>query len=164
MKLLTLALASTVSGAATIFKGRGYGTYYYDIKKVQACGTDFSNQNKGYVECSFTQPLSLNQMNTNYVVAMSNTQLKGNLDKYCGKRVVVTVNGKKSPLPLFIGDGCERCAGGKPNGPWNPIGAPGLDFSYSVLSELSPQACFAGHIDLSWEIVDETLYHFNTTL
>lgn len=72
------------------------------------------------------------------------------------------MNGKTSNLPLFIGDGCERCGNGVPNGGWNSVGAPGLDFSYSVLSELSAEACAAGHIDLSWEIVDEVLYKFNT--
>ncbi|KAK2616969.1 hypothetical protein QQS21_000058 [Conoideocrella luteorostrata] len=117
--------------------------------------------NKGYVQCSFSKSLSLNLINSNYVVAMSHTALTGNLDKYCATRVVVTIR-KKFDMPFFICDGCERCGKGKPDGKWNAAGAPGLDFSYSALSEFSPQACFAGHIDFSWEVVDDTLYHLST--
>ncbi|OBT60042.1 hypothetical protein VE03_10547, partial [Pseudogymnoascus sp. 23342-1-I1] len=45
---------------------------------------------------------------------------------------------------------------------WEAAGAPGLDFSYSVLNELSGSACADGHIDITWDIVDETLYNFDT--
>lgn len=155
--------AAAANAQATITSGAGFGTYYYDIEQIQACGANFLNQNQGYVQCSYIKPLSLKAMNTNYVVAMNHTELTGNLDKYCGKRVIVSVNGVKSDLPLFIGDGCERCGTGLvDNFTWNSNGAPGLDFSYSVLGELSPQACFAGHIDLTWEIVDDDLYRFET--
>jgi hypothetical protein len=105
----------------------------------------------------------LDQMDTNYVVAMNHTQLIGDIALYCGKRVIVSVNGVASDLPLFIGDGCERCGTGSANSDsWDPTAAPGLDFSYSVLSELSSNACSDGHIDITWEIVDETLYDFDT--
>lgn len=161
MKFL-LATFAAAAAADPIYNGTGFGTYYYDIKQTKACGADFSLQNQGYVECSHIKPLSLNDMNTNYVVAMNHTLLKDNLSTYCGKRVVVTVNGVKSDLPLFIGDGCERCGTGNEDGPWNPAGAPGLDFSYEVLSGLSASACDAGHIDISWEVVDEVLYDFET--
>jgi len=108
--------------------------------------------------------LSLDQVNSNYVVAMNHTQLVGDMAKYCGKRVIVSVNGVPSSLPLFIGDGCARCAGGSySSDSWNPVGAPGLDFSYTVLNELSSNACNDGHIDITWEIVDETLFTFDTT-
>ena len=162
MQIISTLFPALAAAQATIFSGTGYGTYYYDIEQVQACGADFSLQNMGDVECSFSTALTLDQINSNYVVAMNHTQLKGDLATYCGKKVVVTVNGVKSDLPLFIGDGCERCGDGNPDGPWNPSGAPGLDFSYSVLSELSSSACSAGHIDLSWDILDEELYHFDT--
>ena len=158
-----LLLTACANAQDTIYSGAGFGTYYYDIEEVEACGTDFEFQNEGYVECSQFTALSLDQMNTNYVVAMNHTQLVGDMALYCGKRVIVSVNGVASDLPLFIGDGCERCGtGSADNGVWNPSGAPGLDFSYSVLSELSSSACSAGHIDITWEIVDETLYDFDT--
>jgi hypothetical protein len=148
----------------TIYSGAGFGTYYYDVEQVQACGTDFSNQNLGAVECSLSTAVSLDDLNSNYVVAMNHSQLVTDMALYCGKRVIVSVNGVPSDLPLFIGDGCERCGTGSSSSTtWNANGAPGLDFSYSVLSELSSEACDAGHIDISWEIVDETLHTFDTT-
>ncbi|KAK8926931.1 hypothetical protein VCV18_003397 [Metarhizium anisopliae] len=159
---LSLLFATTVSAAALISSGRGYGTYYYDVEQLQACNSDFHKDNQGPVMCSYHDYLPLTAVSSNYLVAMNNTQLRGHLDQYCGKRVVVTVNGVRSPLPFFIGDGCERCGIGHPDGGWNSEGAPGLDFSYTGLSELGPQACAAGHIDLSWEIMDENLYHFKT--
>ncbi|KAL7929771.1 hypothetical protein V8C35DRAFT_324903 [Trichoderma chlorosporum] len=167
MKTQTLAsiglFAASAFAQAVIDSGTGFGTYYYDIEQVDACFTDFSAQNTGPVECNFFTALSLDQINSNNLVAMNHTQIAGNLAEYCGKRVVVTVNGVQSDLPLFIGDGCERCGtGSKTSTVWNPNGAPGLDFSYSVLSELNSNACSTGHIDISWEILNETLYDFDT--
>lgn len=74
----------------------------------------------------------------------------------------MTINGQASDLPLFIGDGCERCATGASDADsWNPNGAPGLDFSYSVLDQLSNgQACQDGYADISWQITDETIHQF----
>lgn len=163
----TAAAGLFALGAAadsTIASGEGFGTYYYDIKEVDACGTSFSSQNQGGVMCSSETLLSLDKMNSNYVVAMNNSQIRSDPSKYCGKKVVVTVNGKKSDMPLFIGDGCQRCADGSAGSDtWNAQGAPGLDFSYSVLNELTGgSACDDGHAAISWEILDETIYDFAT--
>ena len=144
------------------YSGTGFGTYYYDVKQTSVCGADFSLQNQGFVECNQVTGLSLDQINSNYLVAMNRTQLVEDLGGYCGRRVIVSVNGVQSNLPLFVGDGCERCGTGSSDDIWNPDGAPGLDFSYSVLSELDASACQTGHVDISWEIVDETLYNFDT--
>lgn len=158
-----MALGHSVLAQEVLNSGTGFGTYYYDVQETQACGTDFEYQNEGYVECSYYTALSLDQMNTDYVVAMNHSLLVEDLGYYCGKKVVVTVNGVQSDLPLFIGDGCQRCGTGSANSDvWNPNGAPGLDFSYTVLNQLSSSACAAGHIDISWEIVNETLYDFDT--
>lgn len=156
-----LALAATATAQNTILSAKGFGTYYYDIKQTKACGADFSNQNKGSVMCSWIEGKTLEQINSNNLVAMSNAPLKtaDGRSKYCGKKVVVTVNGKKSNIPFFIGDGCERCAHGS-NSTWDPNGAQGLDFSYSQLSALSSEACAKGHVSISYDIVDETLYKF----
>lgn len=156
-----LLLASTAS-ASTVFKGEGFGTYYYDMEQVQTCGTDFEYQNMGVVRCSPQVGQTLDAINSNYIVAMNNTQLGEDLDKYCGKKVVVTIDGKTSDLPLFIGDGCQRCGTGSPDSTtWEATGAPGLDFSYSVLNELSGgAACNDGHAAISWEITDETIHEF----
>lgn len=155
--------AASAAAQTVLNSGSGFGTLYYDISDVNGCQDDFSLQNEGFVECNFFTGLSLDEMNTDYVVAMNHTLLAGNLAKYCGKKVIVTSNGVQSDLPLFIGDGCARCAGGpSTNTVWNPNGAPGLDFSYTVAQELNSNACFAGHFPLTWEIVDETLYNFDT--
>jgi hypothetical protein len=92
---------------------------------------------------------------------MNYSQLVGNMAKYCGKRVIVSVNGVSSSLPLFIGDGCKRCSTSS-SSIWDPNGALGLDFSYSALSDLSANACTDSHISISWNIIDETLYDFHT--
>jgi hypothetical protein len=156
-----LLLATKASAQSTIFSGSGFGTYYYDMEQVKACGTDFEYQNMGVVECSPQVGLTLDDINSNYIVAMNNTQLSEDMSKYCGKKVIVSVNGQPSDLPLFIGDGCQRCGtGSSSDDTWNAQGAPGLDFSYSVLSELSGDACTDGHAAITWEIVDETIYQF----
>lgn len=158
-----LLFSSRAYAQQSLNEGSGFGTYYYDVEDVETCGTSFAAQNQGGVMCSHITSLPLTEMNTNYVVAMNNTLLGGDMAKYCGKKVVVSVNGVASDLPLFIGDGCERCGtGSSTSDTWEATGAPGLDFSYSVLNELSSSACADGHIDISWEIVDETLYNFDT--
>jgi hypothetical protein len=162
--LSAIGLFAASAVAQTVLNsGSGFGTLYYDVIDVDGCQDNFANQNLGFVECNFFTGLSLDEMNTDYVVAMNHTLLAGDLATYCGKRVIVTTNGVQSDLPLFIGDGCARCAGGpSTNTVWNPDGAPGLDFSYTVAQELNSNACFNGHFDLTWEIVDETLYNFDT--
>lgn len=151
------------SAHESIFSGTGFGTYYYDVKQVEACHTSFAAPNAGALECEPETLLSLDHVGSNYVVAMNHSQLVLDMAKYCGKRVAVTVNGKQSDLPLFIGDGCLRCAGGSASSDvWNWDGAPGLDFSYSVLEELSGgAACTDGHVPISWEILDDTVYRFS---
>lgn len=151
-----------VTASSVISSGEGFGTYYYDIDQVDACGTTFKSQNKGGVTCSSDTLLSLDEIDSNYVVAMNNSQLRADPPMYCGRKVVVTINGQKSDLPLFIGDGCERCAGGTSGDTWNAASAPGLDFSYSVLDKLSEgNACSDGHIAISWEILDKLVYNFD---
>lgn len=112
--------------------------------------------------CSSETLLSLDQMDTNYVVAMNNTQLGADPSKYCGKKVIVSVNGQQSGLQLFIGDGCQRCGNGSSTSDtWNAEGAPVLDFSFSALNLLSSgSSCHDGHISISWEIVNETIHKF----
>lgn len=160
-----LLMVLGVYGQNTIYTGSGFGTYYYDVQQIDACGTSFEYQNMGGVHCSLETTLSLTQINSNYLVAMNNTQLSSDMPLYCGKKVIVSINGQPSDLPLFIGDGCERCGTGSATATsWDSLGAPGLDFSYEVLNELSRgAACADGHINISWEIVDETLYDFDST-
>jgi hypothetical protein len=81
--------------------------------------------------------------------------------KYCRKRVIVSVNRVPSSLLFFIGDGCKHCSTGS-SSKWDLNGAPGLDFSYSALSDLSLNVCTDSHISISWKIINETLYDFYT--
>ena len=159
----SLLLALRSYAQSIIYSGTGFGTYYYNVEQVKACGSSFADQNKGPVECSLITPLSLEQINSNYLVAMNHSQLVGDMATYCGRRVIVSVNGVPSGLSLYIGDGCQRCGTGSASSDvWNANAAPGLDFSYSVLSMLSSSACTNGHVSISWEIVNETLYDFDT--
>src|SRR5882757_6005375 len=88
-----LLFASSALAQSTLYSGQGFGTYYYDVEQVQACSNDFGPQNEGPVECSMSTALSLDQINSNYIVAMNHTQLVGDIGTFCGKRVIVSVNG-----------------------------------------------------------------------
>ncbi|KAK1249598.1 hypothetical protein MKX08_009601 [Trichoderma sp. CBMAI-0020] len=158
----SLGLFAKLAASSVIYSGNGYGTYYYDIQHPQSCGQDLSVANTGNVECSQFIALNLNEINSNNLVAMNHSLIASNLAQYCGRQVVVSVNGVASSTPFFIGDGCERCGTGSSTGPWNPSGAPGLDFSFSALSALNGQACNQGHIDISWQVLDTTLYNFDS--
>ncbi|KAJ5507029.1 hypothetical protein N7527_009172 [Penicillium freii] len=72
---VSLLFTVGTSARSIIHSGQGFGTYYYDIGQVDHCGTTFEYQNKGGVMCNSAALLSLDQMNTKYVVAMNNTQL-----------------------------------------------------------------------------------------
>lgn len=153
----------SASAQSIISSGDGFGTYYYDIGQVDACGTTFANQNQGGVMCSSATLLSLDQINSDYVVAMNSTQLGEDLTLYCGKKVIISVNGQRSDMQLFIGDGCQRCGiGSSSSNTWNAEGSPGLDFSYTVLNKLSGgNACSEGHVAISWEILDDSIFTFH---
>lgn len=81
---------------------------------------------------------------------MSIDALGPNKAKYCGKKVVVTYEGRRrDDLNLFIWDGCAAC---NANG--------GLDFSSTIFAEIAgADHCKDGRIEnkMTWEIVDETI-------
>lgn len=159
-----LLLASLALTQDVIYSGAGFGTYYYDVVETEACRNSFQNMDNGLVECSLEQPWTLNDIGSNYVVAMNDTLLKENMGRYCGKRAIVFMNGVPSRLPFFVGDGCHRC-GTRPadRDTWNPDGAPGLDFSFSALRGLSSEICENGHVDISWKVINEQIYDFAMT-
>ncbi|KAJ6783284.1 hypothetical protein PWT90_02191 [Aphanocladium album] len=156
LEMISGALAQEV-----LLQGTGFGTYYYDVQQRRTLAADFTLQNQGGVMCNWGTTLSIDKINSNNLVAMSNVLLKTEAGRatYCGKRVIVTVDGVRSSMPFFIGDGCERCAYGS-SAKWNATGAAGLDFSYTALAALSPLAYQQGHIDIEYSIVNKTLYHF----
>jgi hypothetical protein len=54
---------------------------------------------------------------------MNNTQPSADVSLYCGKKVIVSVNGQLSDMPLFIGDGCECCGTGSAAATsWDAVG------------------------------------------
>lgn len=161
--LTSLALSIGIYGQSGIYAGLGWGTYYYDVENTDVCGTNFDGINGGDVTCGWYTATTLNQVNSDYLVAMNVTQLEDDLTLYCGMQVDVWVNGQKSNLPFFIGDGCERCSqGSSTQSEWNSNGAPGLDFSYTALNELTGgNACNDGYVEIAWEIVNNKLYSFD---
>lgn len=160
--LVALLLAPGALTQEVMFSDVGYGTYYYDVFDKDACLAD-PGMDKNPVECSHEIYLSLEEINSDYLVAMNHTQLASDLGRWCGKRVIVSVNGKPSDMPFFIGDGCGRCSRDLTEGDeWNSAGAPGLDFSFAALNKFNSEACEKGHIDISWDIVDEQIYDFAT--
>lgn len=144
-------LPRLAQAAEVINSGSGIGTYYYDIQNPQVCNYDLSSMNTANDVTCWSK--TLQDINSDYLVAMNVSELDSDRKKkkYCGKKVTVTVNGAVSDLPLFIGDGCERCA----------TGEPGLDFSYRVANILNSSVCYHGHLDLSWEVVDEIVQSFD---
>ncbi|OKL59066.1 hypothetical protein UA08_05608 [Talaromyces atroroseus] len=163
MKAQTIvAAAAALFGitAKATFSGTGFGTWYYDLEESEICGYDVSSLNNGNALCGWYTARTLEQVGSEYLVAMNDTQLKEDLTGYCGMQVIVTVNGVTSDLPFFIGDGCQRCSEGSPDATtYSESGAPGLDFSYPALNALSGgEACDDGYIEISWEITDNKIY------
>ena len=74
-----LLLATAAHSSSAIFEGEGFGTYYYNLDPLDVSGNDFSSMDSGQVECSLTQAWSLDQIGSNYLVAMNHTQLAENM-------------------------------------------------------------------------------------
>ncbi|PMB65583.1 hypothetical protein BM221_008944 [Beauveria bassiana] len=103
---VTAAAIAGASAPHVILHGKGFGTYYYDVQQPQTCGTDLSLQNQGRVMCNFNSALSLNDIITNNLVAMSNLSPHRievqPLRNLAHRRIVVRrfVEGKVSDLVL----------------------------------------------------------------
>ena len=143
-----------------LLSGAGDATFYYDINGGGTCGpaNGISSypETGGYCMCEWNNPSpkTLGSYNTNNIVAIPNQLLRNNLSKYCGKKVVVTIDGKeRDDLNLFVWDGCEACNAND-----------GLDFSSTTFGDLfGANRCPAGRIkgELSWKIVDEQVQPYN---
>ncbi|CAG8976324.1 hypothetical protein HYALB_00005731 [Hymenoscyphus albidus] len=132
-------------------------TFYYDVHGGGTCGAvngiSAYAEVGGYTYCEpsdASQAKTLAQRGTNNIVAMPQNLITGNASKYCGKKVVVTWEGKKrTDLELFIWDSCASCTGDE-----------GLDFSSTIFAQLAGEKnCAQGRIEnkMTWEIVDETV-------
>ena len=155
--LFTIFLAVQASTNDILYQGGGDSTFYYDITGVGPCGppngiyTPFP-ENEGYAMCEWynPNPKRLIEYGTNNIVAIPNGILRDNIRNYCGKRVIVTIDGvERSDIPLVVWDGCEAC---NENG--------GLDFSSTMFAELfGENRCVEGRIrgEMTFRIVDEQI-------
>ena len=165
MKSILIAVTAALFGTSvlaenTLLTGAGDATFYYDIHGGGTCGpaNGISSypETSGYAMCEWynPNPKELKSYNTNNIVAMPNHLLNGNLDKFCGKKVVVTIDGhERDDLNLVIWDGCEACNAND-----------GLDFSSSIFGNLfGAKRCGEGRIkgELKWKIVDHQVMPFH---
>lgn len=56
----------------------------------------------------WTNPKTIAQRASNRIVALPSNLMSGNLEKYCGKEVIATWNGK-TISGLIAWDGCASC-------------------------------------------------------
>lgn len=99
-----------------LLSNTGFGTLYYDVNGGGTCGpaNGWSSfpETQGYAMCEpWTGPKTLAQRGTNRIVALPVSMMSGNLDKYCGKEVTATYNGKTID-GLIAWDGCAACDSG----------------------------------------------------
>ena len=157
---ITVLFLGAQTVAQDLLTGAGDATFYYDINGGGTCGPangiSAYPETGGYCMCegSNPNPRVLGDYGTNNIVAMPNSLLGGNLGTYCGKKVIVSVDGQeRDDLDLFIWDGCEACNAND-----------GLDFSSTIFGDLfGEDRCGEGRIsgELSWRIVDEQVQPFS---
>ena len=157
--IAVLFLGAQTVAADDLLTGAGDATFYYDVNGAGTCGpaNGISSyaETDGYGMCEWynPNPRTLRDYGTNNIVAMPNQILGGNLATYCGKKVIVSIDGQeRDDLNLFIWDGCEACNGND-----------GLDFSSTIFGDLFGEGrCGEGRIqgELSWRITDEQVQGF----
>ena len=97
----------------------GFGTLYYDINGGGTCGpangwSSFPETSRPAMCEPWQATKTLAQRGTNKIVALPVSMMSGNLDKYCGKEVTATYNGK-TISGLIAWDGCAACDSGVSN-------------------------------------------------
>lgn len=152
---------STYGGKGNVlFKGKGYGSYYYDTTGKTCPGEAKYPENNGIATCESYYPgpnqKKLIDRGTNNIVAMASSKISNDRSTYCGKRVKVYHNGVLVPTIFVVWDACGSCEENQAG----TIG-PRLDFSMSALKEINPNACADGLTpNISWEVVDEQVIPF----
>ncbi len=155
-RILNCIFASSVlSCSKVLYRGKGFGSYYYDTSGKE-CITKFAEVD-GYTSCESYIPgknqITLQQRNNNYIVAIDVEKLQehGGRKKYCGKRVKVSRNGKLFDKKFVVWDGCVDCKKLKR-----------LDFSLGALLQIDNNTCFLGIVPgLSWEITSDQIIEFH---
>lgn len=140
-----------------------YGTagYYYDVNGGGTCGpsrriTKFP-MTKHIPACEALGPNQsrrrLNEYETNNIVAIPARLFKHYKSDFCGKRIIVSINGKeRTDLDLVVWDA------------YHDNGDSGLRFSSTIYAELfgrnrCNQRIVSG--ELSWRIVDEEIIRYD---
>jgi len=150
---------SPATPSNVLFRTSGFGTFYYDVKD-SFCGS--FPENNGFPKCTSNTPgaaqQTMQQINTDNIVAIG--QLFGADEagraEWCGKKVVVAdADGNPVSAPdggdFFVWDGCQRCAQDNNNV---------LDFSFSGLKNVNPDACTQGKVPLSFTILNTQVMQF----
>lgn len=91
---------------------------------------------------------------SNNIVAIDAGVLGGNRAGLCGKKAIITYNGKQVAAPdggdFFVWDACAACVGGGK-----------IDFSVSGIKSANPNACTLGVVPgVSWQVVDTQVRPF----
>lgn len=112
-------------------------------------------ESNGYSACEPNSGYqTLRQRNNDNIVAIPVSLM--DKTKYCGKRVIVTINGReRDDLDLVVWDSCFQCS---------EPGNGGLDFSSNMFAELvGVERCSEGRIkgEMSWRIVDEQIMEWH---
>jgi hypothetical protein len=63
--------------------GTGFGTYYYDLVNSDPCGISVEALNTGDALCGWYTAKTIEQVGSEYLVAMNDTLLKSDLTAYC---------------------------------------------------------------------------------
>lgn len=139
----------------------GDAGYYYDINGGGTCGpvigiNSFPMTNHRPMCEGYNSHRTLRDYETNNIVAIPGRLFKHYKGALCGKRVIVSVNGKeRTDLNLVVWDG------------YLDNGDSGLRFSSTIYAELFGKNKCAKRIisgELSWRIVDDEIIRYNTAL
>ncbi|KAJ3062588.1 hypothetical protein HDU98_001534, partial [Podochytrium sp. JEL0797] len=142
--------SSATSSSNVLISGSGDGTYYFDITGAGCADQPYLAETlvtvaQGYTSCEKYNGMPLAARGDNNIVALAIDQMNGNKDTLCGKRVIVSYDGKVVPGTFVVWDSCVACTGGVR-----------LDFSLGALLEIEPNTCHMGVVPgISWEVTDE---------
>ncbi|KAL7008852.1 hypothetical protein EMMF5_001598 [Cystobasidiomycetes sp. EMM_F5] len=154
---LQLAQQSERRGLSTLVSGTGDGTFYYDVNGAGTCGPvngvySFP-ETHGIAMCEpYTKYKNLAQRNSNKVVAISASAMRGNLAQWCGKEVVISYKGNTIG-GFVLWDGCASCDSTN-----------GIDLSSTEFGNLIGAAnCGMGRVGgVSWKVTSNQLWDYPT--
>lgn len=142
-----------------IAAAHGIAGYYYDINGGGTCGAARGIKSfpmtKHIPKCEGVNSnrRRLNEYETNNIVAIPSRLFQRYKQFLCGKRIIVSVNGKeRTDLNLVVWDG------------FNDQGDSGLRFSSTIFAELFGKNRCHQRPKISWRIVDDEIIRYNRAL